>query len=68
MARKRDKEIRIVFNDGKVLRIPKLHIKEIVMPGILIRNNHFKLRLDFENYEENLRKYKRKFGKLLGTR
>mgnify|MGYP000162012887 CR=1 FL=1 len=68
MARRRDREIRLVLNDGKVFRIPKVLIKEIVMPGIRVRNHYFKLRLEFEDYEKNLEKLRRKFGKILNKK
>lgn len=56
----KNKEIRIDMNNGLVLKIPKVEIKRIVLPGIVIRNNYFRLVLEMENYMKNLEDIRRK--------
>jgi hypothetical protein len=53
-----EKNIRIILNDGKIIRIPNSVVNKIILPNILIRRSFFRLVLDIKNINKSLEKIK----------
>jgi hypothetical protein len=56
------KELKIHLNNGTVLRIPKIEIEKITLPGLVIRRDYFRLVLSMQNYQQQLAQIKRRFS------
>lgn len=56
------KDVTIKLNNGLEIKIPRYKIASIVLPSLVIRRDYFRLVLEMKNYEEQLKKIKKKFG------
>lgn len=51
------KHIRVVLKNGNVIKIPKRDVAEVVLPSVVIRNHYYRMRLQLENIDREIRKY-----------
>jgi len=55
------KEVKVVMNNGMVMRIPQNQIQQIVLPNIFINRSYFRLVLSMSNYNRTLADIRRRF-------
>ncbi len=58
------KNIRIDLQSGMGIKIPQKQISKIVMPQVSVEQHNFRLALDFNRIDQDIRRVKRKVANL----